>query len=168
MESRPENIWLRHKKSLESFLRLMQQLIMMSEYRPEPTLDNPLMILLLRMHAGVIIAIWEGEKNYVLGKNLNTFTSEHDNTNMESYTSVTGENIATWAWELLQVFYPNVEYHVNEKKINVCHLYVCKSAPNLHFFPVVTHPQANISRTDFTTMQTIPNINYKGSKPRRF
>jgi hypothetical protein len=62
MESRPEIIWLRHKKSLESFLRLMQQLIMMGEYRPEPTLDNPLMILLLMMHAGVIIAVWEGKK----------------------------------------------------------------------------------------------------------
>jgi hypothetical protein len=132
MESRPDDIWLRHKKSLESFLRLMQQLIMMVEYRPEPTLDNPLMILLLMMHAGVIIAVWEGEKNYALGKNLNTFTSKHDNTNMESYTSVTGEDIV--AWELLQVFYPNVEYHVIEKEINVCHLYVCKSAPSLHFF----------------------------------
>jgi hypothetical protein len=107
MESRPENIWIRHKKSLESFLRLMQQLIMMSEYRPEPTLDNPLMILLLMMHAGVIIAVWEGKKDYALGKNLNTFTSEHDNTNMESYTSVSAEDIEKWV--LLQVFYPNVE-----------------------------------------------------------
>jgi hypothetical protein len=102
----------------------------MDEYRPEPTLDNPLMILLLMMHAGVIIG--QGENNYTLGKNLNTFTSVHDNTNMESYTSVTGQDIATW--ELLQVFYPNVEYHVNEKEINVCHWYVCKSAPSLHFF----------------------------------
>jgi hypothetical protein len=40
----------------------MQQLIMMGEYRPEPTLDNPLMILLLMMRAGVIIAVWEGKK----------------------------------------------------------------------------------------------------------
>jgi hypothetical protein len=71
----------------ESFLRLLQHLIIIGEYRPVPTLDNPLMILLLMMHAGVIIAIWEGEQNYALGKNLNTFTSEHDNTNNKLHTS---------------------------------------------------------------------------------
>jgi hypothetical protein len=114
----------------------------------------------------VLLLLYGKGKNYALGKNLNTFTSEHDNTNMESYTPVTGQDIATW--ELLQVFYPNVEYHVNEKELNVCHFYVCETAPSLHFIPVVTHPQANISRTDFTTMQTIPNINHKGSKRRRF
>jgi hypothetical protein len=53
MESGPENIWLRHKKSLESFLRLMQQLIIMGEYRPEPTLNNA---------RWGIIAVWEGKK----------------------------------------------------------------------------------------------------------
>jgi hypothetical protein len=56
---------------------------MMGEYRPDPTLDIPLMILLLIMHAGVIIAIWEREKDYKLGKKFNTFTSEHDDTNIE-------------------------------------------------------------------------------------
>jgi hypothetical protein len=67
----------------------------MGEYRPDPTVDNSLMILLLMMHAGVIIAVWEGDKDYKLGKNLNTFTSTHDDTNMESYTAVTGQDVAT-------------------------------------------------------------------------
>jgi hypothetical protein len=120
------------------------------------------MILLLMMHAGVIIAVWEGQRNYALGKNLNTFTSEHDYTNMESYTPVTGEDIA--AWELLQVFYPNVEYHVNEKEINVCHLYVCKSAPSSHFFQLLrilkpifrrqTFRPCRPSRTSTTNVQS--------------
>jgi hypothetical protein len=94
------------QKSLESFLRLLQYLIIMDEY--------PLMILLLMMHAGVIIAL----------------------------------------------FYPNVEYHVNEKELNVCHLYVC-----------IFFRSSRIPRLIFreqTTMQTVPNINYKGSKRRRF
>jgi hypothetical protein len=38
----------------------------------------------------------------------------------KSYTPVTGQDIATW--ESLQAFYPNMEYHVYEKELNVCHL----------------------------------------------